>query len=368
MPVCAPIAPRPDRNVSPGRSPTRPRARPDGGDSADGRRRPDAGAQARRRGGRRRARRGRDAGRPRDGLDGRAPAAARSRGAGCAGCGAWRPPTAPASGAALGLEVEDFAAPGARTALDLAIDGADQVAPDWWVVKGGGGAHTREKVVAAAAERFVVIVSDDKLVPALRAAGPGRAAGLRARGDAARARGRRRPRGGPPSPDGGVIADVRGPVGDPAALAARLGRRAGRRRARPLPAGDDDRGDRGRPGRARPAGGAGPLAPGRAPARRPARAPSPLRTTRSRPPRLARYMARSASWSIVRTLPPARPLSVAPTLTVTGSAVARLRRGQARAQVQRERRPRRRRRSRSARRRTPRRRAARRRPSGAGRR
>jgi ribose 5-phosphate isomerase A len=28
--------------------------------------------------------------------------------------------------------------------------------------------------------------------------------------------------GWPPSPDGGVIADVRGPVGDPAALAARL--------------------------------------------------------------------------------------------------------------------------------------------------
>ena len=36
--------------------------------------------------------------------------------------------------------------------LDIAIDGADQVAPDHWLVKGGGGAHTREKIVAATAE------------------------------------------------------------------------------------------------------------------------------------------------------------------------------------------------------------------------
>src|ERR1044071_8950895 len=48
--------------------------------------------------------------------------------------------------------------------LGLAIDGADQIAPDGWLVKGGGGAHTREKVVVEAAERFVVIASHDKLV------------------------------------------------------------------------------------------------------------------------------------------------------------------------------------------------------------
>src|SRR5271155_5757063 len=29
--------------------------------------------------------------------------------------------------------------------LDLAIDGADQVASSGWLIKGGGGAHTREK-------------------------------------------------------------------------------------------------------------------------------------------------------------------------------------------------------------------------------
>src|SRR3954447_24670478 len=124
--------------------------------------------------------------------------------------------------AALGLPVEDFAGPGALDRLDLAIDGADQVAPDWWVVKGGGGAHTREKVVAAAAERFVVIVSDDKLVPALAPPVPvellafGHEATLRGLGGAAIRD------GWPSSPDGGVIADLRGPVGDPAALAARL--------------------------------------------------------------------------------------------------------------------------------------------------
>ena len=35
---------------------------------------------------------------------------------------------------------------------DLAIDGADQVAPSGWLVKGGGAAHTREKALAAAAD------------------------------------------------------------------------------------------------------------------------------------------------------------------------------------------------------------------------
>ena len=41
----------------------------------------------------------------------------------------------------LGIEVEGFAG---IEHLDIAIDGADQIAPDGWLVKGGGGAHTRE--------------------------------------------------------------------------------------------------------------------------------------------------------------------------------------------------------------------------------
>ena len=70
--------------------------------------------------------------------------------------------------------------------LDIAIDGADQIAPDGWLVKGGGAAHTREKIVAAAADRFVVIADSTKPVDALRAADPARAAGFGLAGDAAR--------------------------------------------------------------------------------------------------------------------------------------------------------------------------------------
>ena len=119
----------------------------------------------------------------------------------------------------LGLPVEPF---DRLTRLDLAIDGADEVAPDRWLIKGGGGAHTREKIVAAAAERFVVIVDESKVVDALSWAVPvellpfGLPATLERLGDASVRD------GAPPSPDGGVIADVRADLSDPAALAARL--------------------------------------------------------------------------------------------------------------------------------------------------
>jgi ribose 5-phosphate isomerase A len=118
----------------------------------------------------------------------------------------------------LGLAVEDF---GALDRLDMAIDGADQVAPDGWLVKGGGGAHTREKIVAAAAERFVVIASPEKQVPAVRAPIPfealpfGVAATLRALAPAEL-------RDSPPSPDGGLIGDCHTPFGDPRHRAAEL--------------------------------------------------------------------------------------------------------------------------------------------------
>lgn len=105
--------------------------------------------------------------------------------------------------------------------LDLTIDGADQVDPEGWLVKGGGGAHTRERIVAAAADRFVVIVSSDKPVERLHAPVPlellafGLGATLRELPDAVL-------RDAPLTPDGGVLADFRGDVGDPALLAARL--------------------------------------------------------------------------------------------------------------------------------------------------
>jgi ribose 5-phosphate isomerase A len=53
--------------------------------------------------------------------------------------------------------------------MDVAIDGADEVAADWSLTKGGGGALFREKAVALAARRFVVIVTPEKLVERLGA-------------------------------------------------------------------------------------------------------------------------------------------------------------------------------------------------------
>jgi ribose 5-phosphate isomerase A len=51
--------------------------------------------------------------------------------------------------------------------LDLAIDGADQVAPRGDLIKGLGGALLREKRVARAAAELVIIVDDGKLVAKL---------------------------------------------------------------------------------------------------------------------------------------------------------------------------------------------------------
>jgi ribose 5-phosphate isomerase A len=51
--------------------------------------------------------------------------------------------------------------------IDVAIDGADEVAPDWALTKGGGGALFREKAIAIAARRFIVIVDDSKVVDRL---------------------------------------------------------------------------------------------------------------------------------------------------------------------------------------------------------
>ncbi|HEX3563533.1 MAG TPA: ribose-5-phosphate isomerase RpiA [Solirubrobacterales bacterium] len=123
----------------------------------------------------------------------------------------------------LGIPVEPF---DRLEHLDIAIDGADQIAPDRWLVKGGGGAHTREKIVAASAENFVVIADSSKTVNRIKGPIPlelysfGLASTLARisaelgevdlRADTAA------------SPDGGVIADYRGKVHEPGELAARL--------------------------------------------------------------------------------------------------------------------------------------------------
>jgi ribose 5-phosphate isomerase A len=129
-------------------------------------------------------------------------------------------PDTEAAARRLGLRVEPFDEE-EPARLELAVDGADQVAQDGWVVKGGGGAHTREKVVAAAAERFVVIASSDKVVERVRPPVPlellafGHAATLARLGHAEL-------RHAPPTPDGGLLAEWTGPVDDPAALAGFL--------------------------------------------------------------------------------------------------------------------------------------------------
>lgn len=51
--------------------------------------------------------------------------------------------------------------------LDLAIDGADQIAADLTTIKGGGAAHAREKVVASSATWFVIVADSTKRVDLL---------------------------------------------------------------------------------------------------------------------------------------------------------------------------------------------------------
>lgn len=119
----------------------------------------------------------------------------------------------------LGIPVEDF---DSLRQLDIAIDGTDEVTPDGWLIKGGGGAHLREKIVAAAAARFVVIADSSKPVEKFTWPVPlelfsfGIASTLERLGPEVTLR------DVPRSPDDGTIADYRGPIGDPAELAARL--------------------------------------------------------------------------------------------------------------------------------------------------
>jgi len=116
----------------------------------------------------------------------------------------------------LGIDVGPFEG---VDRLDIAIDGTDQVTPDGWLIKGGGGAHFREKIVAAAADRFIVIGDSSKPVEELSPPVPlelskfGLAATMREIGEVDL-------RDVPETPDGGLIADYRGQVGDPSELGA----------------------------------------------------------------------------------------------------------------------------------------------------
>ena len=58
------------------------------------------------------------------------------------------------------------------TALDLAVDGADEVDPNLNLLKGGGGDLLREKLIASMAARIIILVGQEKLVPRLGAKFP----------------------------------------------------------------------------------------------------------------------------------------------------------------------------------------------------
>jgi ribose 5-phosphate isomerase A len=122
--------------------------------------------------------------------------------------------------------------------IDLTIDGADEVNPALDLIKGGGGALFREKIVAQASRRVVIVVDESKLSPALGAhhALPVEVArfGCRSQERFLETIGgkpslRLGPDGRPSETDqGNWIFDCSfGPISDPAALAARLGARAG---------------------------------------------------------------------------------------------------------------------------------------------
>ena len=56
--------------------------------------------------------------------------------------------------------------------IDLAIDGADEVDPDFELIKGGGACHVREKLVASKASELLIVVDETKLVKNLNQSFP----------------------------------------------------------------------------------------------------------------------------------------------------------------------------------------------------
>lgn len=67
-------------------------------------------------------------------------------------------------GQELGIELISFAE---VDQIDVTIDGADEVNPQWHLIKGGGGALLREKIVAAASSQLIIVVDHTKVVDQL---------------------------------------------------------------------------------------------------------------------------------------------------------------------------------------------------------
>ncbi|SFM16480.1 ribose-5-phosphate isomerase [Gracilibacillus orientalis] len=51
--------------------------------------------------------------------------------------------------------------------IDLTIDGADEVNPNFELIKGGGGALLREKMVASISKSSIIVIDETKYVPNL---------------------------------------------------------------------------------------------------------------------------------------------------------------------------------------------------------
>lgn len=123
-------------------------------------------------------------------------------------------------------------------ALDVTIDGADEVDPQLNLIKGGGGALLREKLVAQSTTREIIVVDDSKLSPRLGTLHslPVEVLpfGWRAQAEFLESLGasyvvRRTPSGEEYRTDqGNMILDCTfGPIADPQDLAQKLGGRAG---------------------------------------------------------------------------------------------------------------------------------------------
>ena len=64
----------------------------------------------------------------------------------------------------LGFQVQDYSP---EAAIDIYVDGADEVDKNFNLIKGGGGAHTNEKRLAKIADHFICIVDESKIVQTL---------------------------------------------------------------------------------------------------------------------------------------------------------------------------------------------------------
>jgi ribose 5-phosphate isomerase A len=67
-------------------------------------------------------------------------------------------------GSEVGIPIIDFHV---STEIDVAVDGADEVASGLALIKGGGGQLLREKIVASAAKKFIIVADSSKLVKQL---------------------------------------------------------------------------------------------------------------------------------------------------------------------------------------------------------